>query len=185
MILFCCYVVAPFLHDYSESFQTAATQTAMMNQRLSEILNEIDRLVHQISELQTEGQTIIQTSSSNTKHLPVVLLNFNDAAQTIGWKGNLLRLAKKSYWLVKTLWMAKRHRATITKLESCVWKGTPRKGCFIERHAICSMINRTRKKLEEVDFPYKIKTLKTKIKNHAKPQIKGWQLVCAQRTKKY
>jgi DNA-binding response OmpR family regulator len=154
-----------------------------MNQRLSEILNEIDVLIHRLSELQMEGRTIIQTSSSN-EEFPVVQLDFNDSIQTIGWNGHLLRLARKSYLLVKTLWTAKRHRATITKLENCVWKGKNRKH-FIERHAICSMINRTQKKLEEAAFPYKIRALKTKIKNRAKPQIKGWQLVCAQRTKKY
>jgi DNA-binding response OmpR family regulator len=154
-----------------------------MNQRLSEILSEMGSLVHRLSELQTEGQTIVQTYSLD-EEFPVVALDFDDATQTIAWNGHLLRLAKKSYWLVKTLWTAKRQRATITKLEGCVWKGKKRK-VFIERHAICSMINRTQKKLEEAAFPYKIKTLKTKIKNRAKPQIKGWQLVCAQRTKKY
>jgi DNA-binding response OmpR family regulator len=155
-----------------------------MNQRLSEILNEIDLLIHRLSELQIEERTIIQASSSNVE-IPVVLLNFNDAAQTIIWNNShLLRLARKSYLLVKTLWNSKRRRATIMKLENCVWKGKTRKP-FIERHAICSMINRTQKKLEAAAFPYKIRTLKTKIKNHAKPQIKGWQLVCAQRTKKY
>jgi DNA-binding response OmpR family regulator len=154
-----------------------------MNQRLSEIWNERETLLQRLSELQIEEWTIIQVSVAKAE-FPVVRLEFNDVTQTISWQGHLLRLAKKSYLFIKTLWAAKRYRATISKIERHVWKTKPKK-FFIERHAICTMINRTQKKLEEAAFPYKIRTLKTKIKKGSKPQIKGWQLVCAQRTKKY
>jgi DNA-binding response OmpR family regulator len=154
-----------------------------MTRRLSEILNEIDTLLQRISELQIEERTIIQSSVSE-EGFSVVPLNFNDKTRTIGWYGHSVRLTKKPYRLLKTLWTAKRHRATILKIESRVWKGEMQKG-FIERHAICTLISRTQKKLEEAACPYKIKTLKTKMKKGSKPQIKGWQLVCAYRTKKY
>jgi DNA-binding response OmpR family regulator len=154
-----------------------------MSQRLSEIWNEIDTLLQRISVLQIEERTIIQASVSD-RELSVVQLNFHDATRTIYWHGHSVRLTKKSYLLVKTLWAAKQHRATISKIEGRVWKARIKK-YFIERHAICTLISRTQKKLAEAAFPYKIKTLKIKIKKCSQPQIKGWKLICAQRTKKY
>ncbi|MDR1268084.1 MAG: hypothetical protein LBK82_01035 [Planctomycetaceae bacterium] len=176
------YVVTPFLYDYSESLSNGNSADIAMNQRLSEIWKERETLLQRLSELQIEEWTIIQVSVSG-KEFPVVRLDFNDVTQTIRWQGHLLRLAKKPYWFVKTLWAAKHHRATISKIERCVWKSKTKK-IFIERHAVCTMINRTQKKLDEAAFPYKIRTLKTKMKKGSKPEIKGWRLVCAQRTKK-
>jgi DNA-binding response OmpR family regulator len=154
-----------------------------MYRRLSEIWNENDTLIQRLSTLRVEERTVILALISQKK-CPIVRLNFNDVMQTIDWYSHSVRLAKKPYLLMKILWTAKNHRATISKIEGSVWQTKTKKG-FIERHTICTLINRTQKKLAEAAFPYKIKTLKIKIKNGSQPQIKGWKLVCAQHTKKY
>jgi DNA-binding response OmpR family regulator len=158
----------------------------VMNQQLFEILNEIDFHLQQISDLRIRERTIIQASISGEK-FPVTLLKFDDSTQSVHWYGcQSIRLKGKSYRLIKTIWKSKYHRASISKIEHCVWSaGTP-EHLFVERHAICTMINRLQQKLTENNFPYKIKTLrvKTKTKNGSKQLIKGWQLICAQRTQK-
>jgi DNA-binding response OmpR family regulator len=153
-----------------------------MNSRLFEIWSEIDSHLQQIHDLRVEEQTIIHAL------IPIwecsdIPLEFDDNAQTIRWYGGLIRLSKKPYLLLKTLWTGKNHRATITRVERRVWNAGTRKRPFIERHTLCTLINRVQKTLKENRLPYKIKTLKTK--KIPTQEIKGYQLVCARRTKKY
>jgi DNA-binding response OmpR family regulator len=157
-----------------------------MNQQLSEILNEIDFHLQQIFDLRIKERTLIETSISKEKS-SAVLLKFDDSTQRIHWySSHSIRLKGKSYLLIKTIWKSKHHRATISKIERRVWNaGTPER-LFVERHAICTLINRLQQKLKGNNFPYKIKTLKvkTKTQNGTKQLIKGWKLICAQRTTK-
>jgi hypothetical protein len=68
----------------------------------------------------------------------------------------------------------------ISKIERCVWNaGTP-EHLFVERHAICTLINRLQQKLKENNFPYKIKTKNGYQTTHQRLEIH----LCAAHNKK-
>ncbi|MDR2705023.1 MAG: hypothetical protein LBC02_04510 [Planctomycetaceae bacterium] len=127
---------------------------SVMNQQLSEILNEIDFHLQQIFDLRIKERTIIQASISNEAEFPAAPLKFDDSSQTIHWYSHSIRLKGKSYLLIKTIWKSKHHRASISKIERRVWNAGTQEQLFVERHAICTMINRLQQKFKEKNFPY-------------------------------
>ncbi|GHT41928.1 hypothetical protein FACS189443_4320 [Planctomycetales bacterium] len=86
-----------------------------MNRQLLEIDSKIERHARAILVLENKKRKLYQSSSSaQNEEVP---LNFDDVGRTIRWNRGSIRLSKKPYLFVKTLWNAPRHRAEIDTLE--------------------------------------------------------------------
>ena len=107
-------------------------------------------------------------------------LSFDDHRRRIYWSGGSLKLGKKSYLFIKTLWLGERHQAEITELEENVWTEQIETEAFVARRTISMLVRHTQKNLTEVNFPYKIET----VKNCSNQELKGFRLVLWNNQKK-
>jgi hypothetical protein len=162
-----------------------------MNPRFFEIENEINTRLREIIALQTEKQTLIQSSLPDEENEQP--LSFNDTTRTICWSGGSVRLTPKPYLFIKILWNTPRHRAKIETIEQKVWKRNKNennkevtvktkigikkvtiKSKFVPKGTIFSLVCRLKKALETCRFPYKILSLK----KFSTQETKGFALKC-------
>lgn len=107
-------------------------------------------------------------------------LSFDDNRRRIYWNGGSIKLGKKSYLFVKTLWLGERHRAELAELEENVWTQQVETEAFVARRTISMLVQHTQKNLIEADFPYKIET----VKKNSSQELEGFQLVLLNNQKK-
>ncbi|MDR3109362.1 MAG: hypothetical protein LBU65_06710 [Planctomycetaceae bacterium] len=167
-----------------------------MNSRFFEIENEIDTHLQAIFALQTEKQTLIQSSFFGKEN--EVSLSFDDNVRTIRWNCGSVRLSPKPYLFIKILWNAPQHRAKIETIEQKVWKrkkgdkkevtiktkiGIKKvtiKSKFVPKGTLFSLVCRLQKALKNSRFPYKILSLK----NFSTQETRGFALKCNDVAKK-
>ena len=137
--------------------------------RLLEIGNQIDAL-------RREQDRIVQSLLPDTEPE----LFFNDHLRRIYWDGGSVKLGKKSYLFVKTVWFGKEHQAEFAELEENVWMQRAESKTFVARRTVSTLVQHTQNNLTEVNFPYKIEALK----NFSSRELEGFRLVLPDNHKK-
>ena len=100
-------------------------------------------------------------------------LFFDDERRRIYWNGGSVKLGKKAYLFIQTVWLAENHRADFTELEENVWEEQMATGMFVPRHTVSMLVRHAQKLLIEANFPYKIEP----IKNFSTRELEGFQLI--------
>ena len=123
----------------------------------------------QMDVLRRELEQIIQRLlSPNVKQE----LSFDDHRRRIYWSGGSVKLGKKSYLFIKTLWLGECHQAELAELEENVWAQHIETKAFVARHTVSMLVRHTQKNLTEANFPYKIET----VKNFSSQELEGFRL---------
>ena len=130
--------------------------------RLSEISRQIDVL-------RQEQERIFQLLLPDTEPD----LFFDDDKRRIYWSGGSVKLGKKSYAFVKTLWHGKDRCADLAELEENVWMKYPETETFIDRCTVTMLARHTQKNLNEVHFCYEIES----VKNPSNQELTGFRLI--------
>ena len=100
-------------------------------------------------------------------------LSFDDLLRRIYWSGGSVKLGKKSYSFIKTLWYGDGHQAEIAELEENVWAQQMATKAFVARRTVSMLVRHTQKNLTETDFPYKIEP----VKNFSSQELEGFRLI--------
>ena len=137
--------------------------------RLWEIGNQIDAL-------RREQDKIVQSLLSNTE--PELV--FDDHRRRIYWDSGSVKLGKKSYLFVKTLWNGEDYQADFAELEENVWTQHSESEMFLARRTVSTLVQHTQKNLTEANFPYKIEA----VKNFSSRELEGFRLVLSHQQKK-
>jgi hypothetical protein len=130
-------------------------------------LLEINR---QMESLRTEQERLLQSLLPDGKPE----LFFADHKRRISWSGGSVKLGKKSYLFVKTVWLGENHQVEFSELEETVWKKQLAEKMFISLQTVSMLVRHTQKNLTEVGFPYEIESLK----NDSSRELEGFRLVC-------
>ena len=104
----------------------------------------------QIDTLRREQERIVQSLLPEGEPE----LRFDEQRRRIYWNSGSIKLGKKSYLFVKTIWFGKEHQAELTELEECVWMQHTKTEMFVARRTVSTLVLHTQKNLSEVDFPY-------------------------------
>ena len=137
--------------------------------QLLEVNSQMDALRH-------EQERIIRLLLPDVKPE----LSFDDHRRRIYWSGGSVKLGKKSFLFIKTLWQGERHRAEIAELEENVWTQHTETGAFVARRTISMLVRYTEKNLTEANFPYKIEPLKNRFRR----ELEGFRLILRHNQKK-
>ena len=123
----------------------------------------------EIAALRQEQEKILQSLLPDT--MPELF--FDDLRRRISWGGGSVKLGKKSYFFVKTVWLGENHQAEFADLEENVWIQNTEKRMFVDRSTVAMLVRHTRKNLTEANFPYEIES----IKNFSSQELEGFRLV--------
>ena len=121
---------------------------------VQKIVDEIAKLSMEDAKLQTDTMESLYQLDENGALKPVKL-DFPDG-KTICWNGKRIQLGWKPCKIVKVLYFAKR-RIVVNLLGKLVWEDE-----LHSHKSIKSSISKLNTALEEVSFPYKIKSVKRK-----------------------
>ena len=132
-------------------------------------LHRLLEIIRQISSLCQELQQCLQSLLPETEQE----LLFNDDRRRIYWDGGSVKLGKKSYLLVQTIWTGEDHHAEFTEVEENVWLQHAETEMFVHRCAVAMLVRHTQKNLKEANFPYEIET----VKNFSSRELEGFRLV--------
>ena len=138
--------------------------------RLLEVNNQMDVL-------RSELERIVRLLLPDVKPE----LSFDDQLRRIYWGGGSVKLGKKSYLFIKTLWFGENHQAEIVELEENVWAQQIETKAFVARRTVSMLARHTQKNLTEVNFPYKIEP----VKNFSSQELEGFRLVLQNDQKKF
>ncbi|MDR1492095.1 MAG: hypothetical protein LBT05_05185 [Planctomycetaceae bacterium] len=165
--------------------------TSKKRRTYPEIRQEINHLLQRFATVLTEEDEILRQTLPESE-IAEVPLQCDDAKKTISWFDSSLRLSRKQYLLIKTLWESENHKADLTEIEEIVWEKELQGKIAIERHAILTLVSRVQTKLEQKSFPYQIEAHKIKIlggqekpvrikspnrRNYTSIEISGYQLI--------
>ena len=100
-------------------------------------------------------------------------LSFDDPLRRIYWSSGSVKLGKKSYSFIKTLWFGDGHQAEIAELEENVWAQQMKTQAFVARRTVSMLVRHTQKNLTEANFPYKIEP----VKNFSSQELEGFRLL--------
>jgi len=139
-------------------------------------LHRLLEIIRQISSLCQELQQCLQSLLPETEQE----LLFNDDRRRIYWDGGSVKLGKKSYLFIKTIWQGENHQAEFAELEENVWMQDSKPETFVARRTVSTLVQHTQKNLEEANFPYKIEP----IKNFPCRELVGFRLLLANDQKK-
>ena len=143
----------------------------------------VDGRVHRLLEISRQIDTLRREQEQILQSLLLEAqpkLFFDDDRRRIYWNGGSVKLGKKSYLFVKTLWQGKHYWAELSELEVNVWMQDPESEQFVARRTISTLVQHTQKNLTEAQFPYKIES----VKNLSLRELKGFHLVLADGQKK-
>jgi DNA-binding response OmpR family regulator len=128
---------------------------------VSEVLREIDGI-------ETSGTAATACAVNEPE------LFFDEQNRTVRWNGGAVKLCRKQFAFIQALWNGTKHSEQLDVLEEYVWQDRhTKKQPFVRRHAIFALVSRTRKNVSNVNFPYKIES----IKNFSTLELQGYQLV--------
>jgi hypothetical protein len=130
----------------------------------------------EIADLQREQEQILQ--SLLPKAMPELV--FDDQRRRIYWGGGSVKLGKKSYLFVKTVWNGEEHQADFTELEENVWLEYAENEVFVDRSTVAMLVRHTQKNLIEANFPYEIEG----VKNFSNRELEGFRMVFGDDKKK-
>jgi len=144
-------------HDYETVVKSRFPRILEISRQINSLCNEQERLI----------QSLLPDGNLE--------LYFDDNKYRISWGSGYVKLGKKFYLFVKTIWLGKNHQVEFSELEESVWnKQREEKGkMFISQQTIPMLVQDTQKKLEEANFPYEIESLK----NNSSQELEGFRLV--------
>jgi len=134
--------------------------------------NRVHRLIEisrQVEALRSEQERLLQSLLPDSEPE----LYFADHKRRISWASGSVKLGKKSYLFVKTIWLGENHQVEFAELEESVWKKQLAEKIFISLQTVSMLARHTQKNLTEVNFPYEIET----IKNDSSRELEGFRLV--------
>jgi len=134
--------------------------------------NRIYRLLkisQEMAALRNELEKILQSLLPDT--MPELF--FDDPRRRIYWGNGSVKLGKKSYIFVKTVWLGEDHKAEFADLEENVWIQNTEKKMFVDRSTVAMLVRHAQKNLTEANFPYEIES----IKNFSSQELEGFRLV--------
>ena len=137
----------------------------------------VDSRLHRLLEIRRQVETL---RSEQERLLQSLLpdeepeLSFADHKRRISWAGGSVKLGKKSYQFVKTIWLGENHQVEFSELEESVWKKQLAEKMFVSLQTVSMLARHTQKNLIEANFPYEIES----IKNDSSRELEGFRLVC-------
>lgn len=146
----------------------------------------VDRRIHRLLELNQQMNILCRKQERMIQSLlpdagpELPELSFDDHRRRIYWPGGSVKLGKKSYRFVKTIWLGEDHRAEFVELEEAVWLREPKTKTFVTRRTVSTLAQYAEKNLTEANFPYRIEV----VKNFFSREIEGFSLVPDDRQKK-
>jgi hypothetical protein len=132
-------------------------------------LHRLREISHQVESLRNEVERLLQSFLPDKKPE----LSFVDHKRRISWTGGSVKLGKKSYLFVKTIWLGENHQVEFSELEESVWKKQLDEKMFISPQTVCMLVRHTQNNLAEANFPYEIES----IKNSSSRELEGFRLV--------
>jgi len=132
-------------------------------------LHRLLEINQQIDVLRSEQERIVRSLLPDAKPE----LFFEDHRRRIYWGGGSVKLGKKSYLLVKTIWIGEDHHAEFAEVEENVWLQHADTKMFVHRCAVAMLVRHTQKNLKEANFPYEIEA----VKNFSSRELEGFRLV--------
>lgn len=133
------------------------------------------RLIREATETLRRNQIEREQIEAALFRLPGPELHFDDTRRTISWQDHNIRLGRKSYLFIKTLWNDKKHRAGIERVERIVFKvGDGHRKAFLSGNTLRSFVNRLRTELQKQAFPYELKN----SRKNSTQEIRGYFLKC-------
>lgn len=139
-------------------------------------LHRVLEISRQIDALRREQEQIIRSLLPESEPE----LFFDDMRRRIYWGGGSVKLGKKAYFFIKTVWLGENHRADFAELEENVWTQHVETEMFVARRTVSMLVQYTQKNLTEANFPYRIETLK----NFSNQELEGFRLVLMNSQKK-
>jgi len=138
----------------------------------------VDSPLHRLLEI---SQQIVTLCKEQERLLQVFLpdgkqvLSFVDHKRQISWAGGTVKLGKKSYQFVKTLWLGENNQVEFSELEKSVWEKQleEKEKKPISPLTVSKLVQDTQENLVEANFPYEIETLK----NESSQELEGFRLV--------
>ena len=124
-----------------------------MNTRLLEIQKEEQDLMTRLLALSREREEIL----TGTVRTDGALLTFEPKRRIIRWNGGDIRLGKKGYKFIESLYFAKKRRLKIPTLEYKVWGEK-----VINRNTFRRFTHDLSTLLEKAKFPYRLIPAKSK-----------------------
>jgi DNA-binding response OmpR family regulator len=122
-----------------------------------------------MSLLQREQTQILKSLVPDT--MPELF--FDDQRRRIYWGGGSVKLGKKSYLFIKTVWNGENHQAEFAELEENVWMRDAESDMFVDRSTVTMLVRHTQKNLIEANFPYEIES----VKNFSSRELEGFRIV--------
>ena len=132
-------------------------------------LNRLLEISSQIESLRYEQERLLQSLLPSAEPE----LFFDDNRHRIGWRSGSVKLGKKSYRFVKTIWLGENHQVEFSELEENIWGQQLKKKMFVPLSTVAMLVRHTQKNLTEAHFPYKIEP----IKNFSSRELEGFRLV--------
>ena len=132
-------------------------------------INRLLEIGDQIDALRREQERITKSLLCDTESE----LRFDDHRRRVYWAGGSVKLGKKSYLFVKTLWFGENHQAELAELEENIWTQRSATEGFIARRTVSALVLHTQKNLTEAYFPYEIEA----VKNFSSRELEGFRLV--------
>ena len=131
----------------------------------------------EMAALRCEQEQILKSLLTNSEPE----LSFDDQRRRIYWEGGSVKLGKKSYLFVKTVWRGENHQAEFAELEENVWlRHAETEEMFVDRCTVSMLARHTQKNLNEAHFPYLIEP----IKNFSGRELEGFRFVFPGQKKK-
>ena len=134
-------------------------------------LHRLFKINQQIITLCKEQERLLQVFLPDGKQV----LSFVDHKRQISWAGGTVKLGKKSYQFVKTLWLGENNQVEFSELEKSVWEKQleEKEKKPISPLTVSKLVQDTQENLVEANFPYEIETLK----NESSQELEGFRLV--------
>jgi len=137
-----------------------------------EISHDIDYHSKELVKLSAEIASVLNNSGTKPE------LFFDEQKHTIRWRAvdyaggsGSIKLSKKQFALIKTLWNGEDQAATLDKIEEAVYSETE---SFVKKQTLLMLVSRARNSVIGSGFPYEIE----RIKNAETAELSGYQLVC-------
>jgi hypothetical protein len=146
---------------------------------LFEIFSEIDYHAQELKKLSAEVAAYPKPVPAETQIPAEPELLFNESQRTVRWKTGTLKLSRKQFLFLKSLWDAKNINensvATINEIEETIWEniGNSAQNMFVSKNRLFGLLFRLRNSISSVDFPYEIEA----VKNNSINELAGYRLV--------
>jgi DNA-binding response OmpR family regulator len=141
-------------------FEEPLLTETIMHARLLEIHHKIEICLQEVFTLRSEEAAILEMIQQQNRETAFEL-SFDERGRTIRWTGGMLKLSRKQFSLIKTIWNNGKRTETLDEIELAIWHdaGTDEKP-FIGKNTLFALISRLRNSVSAINFPYEIESVK-------------------------